>query len=70
MVFALSNLKIRQYTAKVGQDNMNIGVVTIFRLQRLCSRCIDQPLQYIFYFFLGFFRASFDRTRFLQWFNP
>ena len=29
--------KVRKYTAKVGQDNVNIGVV-------------DQPLQYIFYF--------------------
>ena len=25
-------LKIENYTAKVGQDNVNIGVVTIFRL--------------------------------------
>ena len=24
--------KYRKYTAKVGQDNVNIGVVTIFRL--------------------------------------
>ena len=23
---------VRKYTAKVGQDNVNIGVVTIFRL--------------------------------------
>ena len=25
-------VKIENYTAKVGQDNVNIGVVTIFRL--------------------------------------
>ena len=31
-VSILTDFKYRKYTAKVGQDNVNIGVVTIFRL--------------------------------------
>ena len=37
------NLKNRKYTAKVGQDNVNIGFVTIFRLANLKKGGVGQP---------------------------
>ena len=49
--FLSDTLEKRKYTAKVGQDNVNIGVVTIFRLANisllqvyLMDKCLLQDL--------------------------